>query len=51
MKESTEELDKFYEEHCRCCGSQRCLSVHDEEWREGCELYKEQFCNEEFNNL
>lgn len=37
-------MKKFYDEHCEKCGSQRCLGVYDEDWREGCKLYKEEFC-------
>lgn len=37
-------MEKFHDEHCRKCGSQRCLGVYDEDWREGCKLYKEEFC-------
>ena len=36
-------LQRFHYEHCEQCGSQRCLGVYDEDWREGCELFKEEF--------
>ena len=37
-----EELDNFYNEHCRNCGTQRCEGVYSEEWRTGCEKHKRQ---------
>lgn len=37
-------LQRFWHEHCTVCGTQRCLGVYDKEWREGCKLYKEEFC-------
>lgn len=37
------DLLQFSEEHCRNCGTQRCLGVFDEEWREGCTEYKRKF--------
>ena len=42
--EYSDRLQKFYQENCEACGSQRCLGVYDEEWRDGCELYKKEFC-------
>lgn len=30
----------FLEKLCRRCGTQRCEGVLNEEWREGCRLYK-----------
>ena len=39
-----DELQRFYLDNCEACGSQRCLGVYDEEWREGCKLYKKEFC-------
>lgn len=36
-------LQRFQYEHCEKCGSQRCLGVYDEDWREGCELFKKEF--------
>lgn len=35
-----DELEAFYEKHCRFCGTQRCHGVFDEEFREGCEHYQ-----------
>lgn len=37
------DLLKFSEEYCRNCGTQRCMGVFDEEWREGCTEYKRKF--------
>jgi hypothetical protein len=37
-------LQKFYRDNCEACGTQRCLGVYDKEWRDGCELYKKEFC-------
>lgn len=37
-------LQKFYHDNCELCGSQRCTGVYDKEWREGCKLYKKEFC-------
>lgn len=37
-------LQRFWDEHCTVCGSQRCLGVYNKDWREGCKLYKEEFC-------
>lgn len=37
-------LKNFYKENCEPCGTQRCLGVYDEVWREGCKLYKKEFC-------
>lgn len=34
-------LQKFNDDHCYFCGSQRCLGCFDEVWREGCEKFKE----------
>ena len=39
-------LQKFYQDNCKACGSQRCLGVYDEDWREGCQLYKKEFCSD-----
>ncbi len=36
-----EELDNFYNQNCRACGSQRCPGCYDEEWCDGCTLLKE----------
>ena len=36
-----EELENFYNQNCRACGSQRCSGCYDEEWRDGCTLLKE----------
>jgi hypothetical protein len=36
-----EELENFYNQNCRTCGTQRCLGCYDEEWRDGCTLLKE----------
>lgn len=33
-------LDKFIEENCTFCGSQRC-DPYNPEWLEGCKLYQE----------
>ena len=35
-----EDLEVFYEQHCRGCGTQRCGSVYDKETREGCMHYQ-----------
>lgn len=37
-------LQRFYRDNCEPCGSQRCTGVYDEEWRDGCVLYKKKFC-------
>ena len=37
-------LQKFYQDNCKQCGSQRCTGVYDKDWREGCKLYKKEFC-------
>lgn len=39
-------LQKFYQDNCKQCGSQRCPGVYDEDWREGCKLYKKEFCGD-----
>ena len=36
-------LDEFQEKYCVLCGTQRCGGVYDEEFREGCEHYKEEY--------
>ena len=36
------DLDKFCNEHCKTCGTQRCEGVYSEEWRNGCKEYNEQ---------
>ena len=35
-----EDLENFYNQNCRACGSQRCPGCYDEEWRDGCTLLK-----------
>lgn len=35
-----DDLEAFYEQHCRGCGTQRCGSVYDKETREGCVHYQ-----------
>lgn len=42
--EYLDRLQKFSQDNCKQCGSQRCTGVYDEDWREGCKLYKEEFC-------
>ena len=34
------DLNKFHEEHCKLCGTQRCGGVKDELMREGCPEFK-----------
>ena len=36
-------LEEFQEKYCALCGTQRCLGVYDEEFREGCQHYREVF--------
>lgn len=38
-----DEFQRFYQDNCKQCGSQRCTGVYDEVWREGCALYKKEF--------
>lgn len=33
-------LDKFVEDNCRLCGSQRC-NPYDPQWLDGCRIYRE----------
>lgn len=40
-KESPELLEEFDKKHCQHCGTQRCLGVYDELWREGCTIWQE----------
>ena len=42
-----DELVKFNDEHCRVCGSQRCLGAFDETWRTGCVVFNNTFTNPE----
>lgn len=42
-------LNKFYHDNCEACGTQRCLGVYDKEWREGCPLYRKEFCENSEN--
>lgn len=39
----SDRLQKFYQDNCKQCGSQRCTGVYDEDWREGCVLYMKEF--------
>lgn len=39
-------LQEFYQDNCKACGSQHCTGVYDEDWREGCKLYKKEFCGD-----
>lgn len=34
------DFEKFNQEHCRLCGSQRCMGVNDTEMRMGCNKFK-----------
>lgn len=36
-------LEEFQEKYCALCGTQRCFGVYDEEFREGCQHYREVF--------
>lgn len=38
-----DEFQRFYQDNCMQCGSQRCMGVYDKDWREGCELFKKEF--------
>ena len=43
-QEYLDRLHKFWQDNCESCGTQRCTGVYDEEWRDGCVLYKKEFC-------
>ena len=36
-------MANFYDEHCADCTHKSCFGVYDEDWREDCELFKEEF--------
>lgn len=36
-------MKKFYDEHCADCTHKSCFGVYDDDWREDCELFKEEF--------
>lgn len=32
-------LNEFFDLYCAVCGSQRCGGIHDERYREGCQIW------------
>lgn len=36
-------LEEFEKKYCMMCGTQRCMGVHDEDYRNGCPYYREVF--------
>lgn len=36
-------MKKFYDEHCFNCAHKSCFGVYNEDWRDDCELFKEEF--------
>lgn len=43
--------EEFFNVYCKYCGTQRCESIYDKDWREGCPHYKKfmNFKNKENN--
>ena len=39
--------EEFMNEYCLLCGTQRCASVYDEFYREGCKHYRREFMGEQ----